>query len=78
MNDFGLGNEISLAQRILQTALQDTGCATLLGLGYAAVLVLLFDTGTLGAGGSLDSHRSAGLPELLPADVGRRRSGSGQ
>jgi len=43
MNDFGLGNETSLAQRILRTALQGPVGATLLGLGYAAVLVLLFE-----------------------------------
>lgn len=43
MNDFGLGNETSLVQRILWATLQDPVGATLLGLGYVAILVLLFD-----------------------------------
>jgi uncharacterized protein len=45
MKDSGLGNESSLAQRILWATLQDPVGATLLGLGYAALLVLLFDRG---------------------------------
>ena len=43
MNDFGFGSETSLVQRILWPTLQDPVGAVLLGLGYAAVVTLLFE-----------------------------------
>lgn len=43
MNDFGFGSKTSLAQRILWPMLQDPVGAVSLGLGYAALVVLLFE-----------------------------------